>query len=180
MINLSMVPLLLGLATLFLTGPGWFASGEVVVVVVVDDNMEGSTASDGVYKIFVNGRRPSSHKTYKTNGGPEQWQRELQSLSNCTLLNGEVVFEEYVLLEVVAVLALITKQGLKNVAQAFVDAYQNTSICSRKGNGFRTVEEAEILPDAVDAFRDDYGLVLDPQTGQDDLVPRNFTYLMVT
>jgi hypothetical protein len=89
-----------------------------------------------------------------------------KSLSNCTLLNGEVVFEEYVLLEVVAVPALITEQGLKNVAQAFVDAYENTSICSRKGNGFRTVEEAEILPDAVDAFGDDYGLVLGPQTGQ--------------
>ena len=116
----------------------------------------------------------------------------------CTGLDDVVnVWVEYVLLSVQAIPQLITEEGLENIGTAFVQAYNSIVPCPTSesaitidgsGGAFRKMDFATILPNAVDAFGDDYGLDLgiqeDDQTNivteQEGLILRNFTYLMVT
>jgi hypothetical protein len=180
----GVMPLLGIVATTILTLSGWVASGADVAVVVNDNNMKLSSATTEEIPLKDISSRAVKRKQRRERHLQQQQTQRLTSVEDSPELNHIVTeFEEYVLVSIVAIPALVTAQGLKEVAQAFVDAYTVTSLCSSDGNDFRILEEAVILHTVMDGFGDDSSLdveALANHTETDGWVPRDVTYLMVT
>jgi hypothetical protein len=184
---LGVMPFLGIVATTILTLSGWVASSADVSIDVNDNSMKVSSATTDEQPEKGISSLAAGQKQRRERHLQQQQQtqaQELHSAEDDTVMNSTVTeFEEYVLLSIVAIPALVTEQGLKDVAQDFVDAYTVASLCSTNPNGFRTMEEAEILPNFVHGFGDDSGLddgSLTNRSETDSWIPRNFTYLMVT
>ena len=92
---------------------------------------------------------------------------------NCTAIATVVDFEEYAFLELRGRSELITQKDLVNLQNSLVNSYNNITTCDQPG-AFKVIDEAEILPDIVDAFGDNF-LSL---TGANYAL-RNFTYVVV-
>jgi hypothetical protein len=108
------------------------------------------------------GKRGLSHKS-----------RSMSSDQNCTAVAAVVDFEEYAFLELRGRPGLITQKDLVKLQNSLVDSYNNITTCDQPG-AFKVIDEAEILPDIVDSFGDNF-LSL---TGANDAL-RNFTYVVV-
>jgi hypothetical protein len=91
---------------------------------------------------------------------------------NCTAVAGAVVnFEEHACLELQGLPGLITQKDLVKLQTSLVESCNNVLTCDQPG-AFKVIDEAEILPELVDAFGDNFLSSL--STGDNDAL-RNFT-----
>jgi hypothetical protein len=92
---------------------------------------------------------------------------------NCTAVAAAVEFEAYAFLELRGQPGLITEKDLAKIQDSLVDSYNSVIMCSQPG-AFKVIDEVEILPNAVDAFADNF------LTGVASDALLNFTYVVVS